>query len=63
MARGSWEEVHCPSCGQLVRQCVALAGCPDCGDKQAIFLPFAKPVPMIVNRESDWVSKRGVQHA
>jgi predicted RNA-binding Zn-ribbon protein involved in translation (DUF1610 family) len=54
-------EIHCPSCGTLVRRCLSTSSCPDCGDKQAIFLSYCKPVPVVVSRVTDW-PKRGVSY-
>jgi len=33
-------EIHCPSCGHLLRRVKNQSKCPDCGNNQAIFLPY-----------------------
>ena len=44
-------EIHCPSCDHLLRQVKTQRKCPDCGNNQAIFLPYLDMVACHIHQE------------
>jgi Zn finger protein HypA/HybF involved in hydrogenase expression len=57
MARTS-VEIHCPNCGTLLRVVMHETACPDCDNKQAIFLPYGAYMRDIMLQEkSDQLMK------
>ena len=48
-------EIHCPTCGVLIRECKAYKACPDCDNVQAIVLEYNERVSKDIeqrNREA-----------
>jgi hypothetical protein len=35
-----WKEIYCPDCGVLIRRATKNGPCPECGNPQAIMLPW-----------------------